>query len=40
MAERRFLVEIERLDADVLVLDRLDLARTFFTRDISARPRP
>jgi hypothetical protein len=37
MAER-FLVEVERLDAEVLVLDGLDLARTFFTRDISAQP--
>ena len=38
MAERRFVVEVERLDAEVLMLDGLDLARTFFTRDISARP--
>ena len=38
MAERRFVVEVERLDAEVLVLDGLDLARAFFTGDISARP--
>jgi dihydrofolate reductase len=38
MAEQRFVVEVERLDGEVLMLDGLDLAGTFFTRNISAQP--